>query len=212
MRLKASFSHMFLKNIFSKTNVGLGTGQRRADSNVFPHAQMTDYCSHRHSTRMRSSQWLEEGEGNLESILSTSSRFRSWFSRLILSFMTTSWLIRVFCISLSWLINLCRRASSCACMAASISRSWATVAVTREETWSITVARLFRDGTVYAANKTQRRIGLGSAAKAQLLFTFTTSYFNFIYYMTRWWFTFPFQNQFCLVSSFLWLKQKKKEF
>lgn len=95
-----------------------------------------------------------EGDGNLDNILSTNSRCRSWFSRLIRSCMAASWLIRLFCISLSWSINLCSRASSCACMAASISLSWATVADTNVETCSMTVVlRLFFSGTVYAIKR-----------------------------------------------------------
>lgn len=109
-----------------------------------------------------------EVDGNLVSILSTSSRCLSWFSRLIRSFMASSWLNRLFCISRSWSISFCSRASSCACMAASISRSWLTVSFTSRDTWSMTVLfRFLATGTSF----TGEREKLVSDRRATGLFT-----------------------------------------
>lgn len=138
-RIKGKMSNTAGKK-FKNQDVAVGTSQ--LCWKVFPKVHL---FSDTRST-------VQGPEGNLESILSTRSRCLWWFSLLIRSCIAANWLIRLVCISLSWSINLCSRASSCACMAASISLSWATVADTNVETCSITVVlRLFfSSGTVYA--------------------------------------------------------------
>lgn len=141
-RIKGEVSNTAWKR-FKDQDVGVGTSQ--LCWKVF---RKVHVCSDTRRT-------VHGPEGNLESILSTRSRCLWWFSLLIRSCIAATWLIRLFCISLSWSINLCSRASSCACMAASISLSCVTVADTNVETCSITVVlRLFfSSGTVYASKQ-----------------------------------------------------------
>lgn len=137
-------------------NVGLGTRQLVEETvwNAPPTSLTLRHIVITHTGSISHRPDDGEGEGNLESIVSTSSMCLSWFSRLSRSCMATSWFIRLFCISFSWSISFCSRASSCACMAASISLSWATVADTSVVTLSIIEAFFLFAGTLCTRTQT----------------------------------------------------------